>query len=132
MSGLREQELKITEHESEPGESPIAFEDFYKLNWDRVRRTLSVVLGDPDLATEATDEAMTRVFERWDRVRKTDNPSGWTYRVALNWAKPQIRRRSYNRAVKGENWTPRATDRPENILQKFSCGPGFSLCVHDG
>lgn len=81
------------------GEALITFEEFYKENWDRVRRTLSVVLGDSDLANEATDEAMARTFERWDRVRRADNPSGWTYRVALNWAKRQIRRRAYGKRL---------------------------------
>jgi RNA polymerase sigma-70 factor (ECF subfamily) len=65
------------------------FEDFYSSTWREVYRTLAVVIGDADLAQEATDEAMVRTYERWAQVRRYDNPSGWVYRVALNWARTE-------------------------------------------
>jgi RNA polymerase sigma-70 factor (ECF subfamily) len=74
----------------------LSFEVFYRSNAGRVRRTLSAILGDVELAGEATDEAMARAFERWSRVSLFDNPAGWVYRVGLNWAKRQMRRRSYD------------------------------------
>ncbi len=77
----------------------VSFELFYVTNGDLIRRTLAVILGDSDLASEATDEAMTRAYERWHRVSRIENPSGWTYRVALNWAKRQMRRRGYGKAL---------------------------------
>lgn len=55
-----------------------------------------MILGDHDLAREATDEAMTRAYERWNRISGSENPAGWVYRVGLNWAKRQLRRRSYD------------------------------------
>lgn len=55
-----------------------------------------MILGDAELAGEATDEAMTRAFERWNRISTLENPAGWVYRVGLNWAKRQMRRRSYD------------------------------------
>ncbi len=36
---------------------------------------------------------MTRASERWDEVGTYDNPAGWVYRVALNWARSWYRRR---------------------------------------
>lgn len=72
------------------------FEDFYVSTASRVRGTLSVILGNAELAGEATDEAMTRAFERWNRLSRMANPAGWVYRVGLNWAKRQMRRRSYD------------------------------------
>lgn len=72
------------------------FEDFYVSTASRVRRTLSVILGSAELAGEATDEAMARAFERWTRISRMENPAGWVYRVGLNWAKRQMRRRSYD------------------------------------
>jgi RNA polymerase sigma-70 factor (sigma-E family) len=68
------------------------FEDFYGTKWSEVYRTLSVVIRDPDLAREATDEAMVRAYQRWSTVRRYDNPGGWVYRVALNWARSRMRR----------------------------------------
>jgi len=68
------------------------FEDFYSSTWQEVYRTLTVVVRDADLAREATDEAMVRAYQRWSQVRRYDNPSGWVYRVALNWARSRMRK----------------------------------------
>jgi RNA polymerase sigma factor (sigma-70 family) len=73
---------------------PVGFEDFYRRASVEVFRTLVVVLRDADLAQEAMDEAMTRAFERWSRVGHYENPAGWVYRVALNWARSRLRKRS--------------------------------------
>lgn len=35
---------------------------------------------------------MTRVLERWDRVREMDSPTGYVYRTALNLQRKRIRR----------------------------------------
>ena len=48
---------------------------------------------DVDLATEATDEAFVRAYERWAKVRRLDRPDAWVYRVASNWATSVLRRR---------------------------------------
>ncbi len=72
------------------------FEDFYSSSAGRVRRTLTVILGNAELAGEATDEAMTKAFERWGRLSRSENPAGWVYRVGLNWAKRQMRRRFHD------------------------------------
>ena len=68
------------------------FESFYAAERGPVARALRMTLRDPQLADEATDEAMTRAFERWDSVSRLDNPGGWVYRVGLNWARSVLRR----------------------------------------
>ena len=72
---------------------PIAFDDFYRQHRDRLYRALVLTTREPDIAVEAVDEAMTRASERWDVVGTYDNPAGWVYRVALNWARSFFRRR---------------------------------------
>jgi RNA polymerase sigma-70 factor (ECF subfamily) len=62
------------------------FEAFYRARGDQVYRALTVTLGDPVLAREATDEAMLRAYARWADVSGYGNPAGWVYRVGLNWA----------------------------------------------
>lgn len=74
--------------------APIEFADFYAAEWQGVFRPLAVILRDADLAREATDEAMTRAYQHWARVRQMGNPPGWIYRVALNWSRTQLRRRA--------------------------------------
>lgn len=69
------------------------FEAFYRRERDRLYRALALTLADADLAREAVDAAMARTYQRWRRVRGYANPTGWVYRVALNWALSRIRRR---------------------------------------
>jgi len=71
----------------------LAFSDFYRQARSDVARALSLALGDAELAAEATDEAMTRAYERWRTVSTLDNPGGWVYRVGLNWSLSVLRRR---------------------------------------
>ncbi len=71
----------------------VEFGAFYRDEWDRVYRPLAVILRDHDLAREAVDEAMVRAFQKWSKVRTYDNPVGWVYRVALNYARNRLRRR---------------------------------------
>ena len=69
-----------------------AFEDFWRAEHVAVARALAFTLGDAQLAAEATDEAMARAFQRWERVGTLDSPAGWAYRVGLNWSRSVLRR----------------------------------------
>ena len=84
-------EVMITETEFLRVES---FESFYRNRWSEIHRAVSVGISDFDLSREAVDEAMVRAYERWGRVSEMSNPSGWVYRVAMNWARSRLRRRS--------------------------------------
>jgi RNA polymerase sigma factor (sigma-70 family) len=77
-----------------------SFESFYAASADRVYRALVVALGDVHLAREAADEAMARAFVAWPKVSTCDNPSGWVFRVGLNWAT------SWRRKVRRERVLP--------------------------
>ena len=69
------------------------FDEFYRNSRDGVARALVLTLGNQDLGVEATDEGMTRAYQRWDQVSNYDNPEGWVYRVGLNWARSIWRKR---------------------------------------
>lgn len=71
----------------------VDFGVFYRETWDRVYRPLAVTLRDHELARESVDEAMVRAFQKWSKVRTYANPTGWVYRVALNYARNRLRRR---------------------------------------
>ena len=82
--------IPLTVSESDrPGAS---FETFYGVSRARIFRAVALVLGDSDIALDATEEAMTRAAERWGEVGTYENPAGWVYRVALNWARTHLRR----------------------------------------
>lgn len=69
------------------------FTEFYAATRSRLVKAVTATIGDTDLALDAVDEAMTRAYQRWSRVATLDNPSGWIYRVAVNWATSALRRR---------------------------------------
>jgi RNA polymerase sigma factor (sigma-70 family) len=69
------------------------FEAFYRTHHPRLVASVLLTTGDLEVAREAVDEACARALARWDRVSAMDAPAGWTYRVALNVARRQYRRR---------------------------------------
>jgi RNA polymerase sigma-70 factor (ECF subfamily) len=82
------------------GTLPVAtadFESFYLANRVRLFRALVVVTRDVHAAEEATQDAFVRVWERWDRVRHMEDPTGYLFRTALNgWF--QVHRRAVRAA----------------------------------
>jgi RNA polymerase sigma factor (sigma-70 family) len=70
------------------------FEAWYRREHDRVVNSLYLISGSVDAARDATDEAFARAAQRWPRVRGMDSPAGWTFRVALNVLRKEMRRRS--------------------------------------
>jgi RNA polymerase sigma-70 factor (ECF subfamily) len=79
------------------------FAAFFEDEYPRlVRALIPSTRGIAD-AEEAAQEAMIRVFERWDRVGKLASPGGYAYVTAVNW----LRRRSRRR------WLPLFNDTPD-------------------
>lgn len=63
------------------------FDNFYQAHRNEIGRALTFTLGQPSLALEAVDEAMARAFQKWPDISTYENPAGWVYRTALNWAR---------------------------------------------
>jgi RNA polymerase sigma-70 factor (ECF subfamily) len=73
------------------------FSAWYQAENGRVRTVLAGACGDPALAEEATAEAFAKAFARWSTVRRSDSPTAWVYRVALNDVRSRLRRRRLER-----------------------------------
>jgi RNA polymerase sigma factor (sigma-70 family) len=88
-----------------------SFEAFYGAEVDRLYRALAVTLGDHHVGREAVDEAMVRACARWRTVGGYDQPGGWVYRVALNWARSRWRkvRREHRLEITMDDEPPTAT-----------------------
>jgi RNA polymerase sigma factor (sigma-70 family) len=86
--------------EPSAGTLPVAtpdFESFYLANRVRLFRALVVVTRDAHAAEEVAQDAFVRVWERWDRVGRMDDPTGYLFRTALNgWF--QVHRRAVRAA----------------------------------
>jgi RNA polymerase sigma-70 factor (ECF subfamily) len=82
------------------------FEHWYRREHDRVVNSLYLISGSVDAARDATDEAFARAAARWSRVRRMTSPAGWTFRVALN----VLRREMRGRTREADALRRRATD----------------------
>jgi RNA polymerase sigma-70 factor, ECF subfamily len=74
-----------------------SFDRFFSDEYQRLARALFIVIGDPVEAEDLAQEAMVRVFERWDRVAGFESPTGYLYRTALNLHRSRSRRRALSR-----------------------------------
>jgi RNA polymerase sigma-70 factor (ECF subfamily) len=67
------------------------FEEFFEAEHVRLARALYLLTGSAPEADELTQEAMVRVYERWDRVRQMGSPQGYLFRTALNLHRSRLR-----------------------------------------
>jgi RNA polymerase sigma factor (sigma-70 family) len=68
------------------------FEGFFEDQKERLLRILSVITGSRAEAEDLTQEAFTRVFERWETVAAMEDPAGYLHRTAMNLFRNQYRR----------------------------------------
>jgi RNA polymerase sigma-70 factor (ECF subfamily) len=69
----------------------LSFEEFFQAEHVRLGRALYLLTGSAAEADELTQEAMVRVYERWDRVRQMDSPQGYLFRTAMNLHRSRLR-----------------------------------------
>jgi len=99
-----------------PPEPFADFESFYLDNRVLLFRALVVVTRDVHAAEEVLQDAFVAVWEKWDRVRRMDDPTGYLFRTALNgWF--QIRRRAV-RAARRVALPHHAADPLETIEER--------------
>jgi RNA polymerase sigma-70 factor (ECF subfamily) len=92
-----------------PALAPAAdFASFYAAHRVQLFRALVVVTRDVRAAEDVSQDAFVAIWERWERVRRMEDPTGYLYRTALNgWF--QIRRRAA-RALRAQAIPRQAAD----------------------
>ncbi len=80
--------------ETDPG-----FVAFFTTHYGELARASYLLTRDATDADDLAQEAMTRVYERWDRVRAMDSPTGYLYRTALNLHRKRARRLAIAAAI---------------------------------
>lgn len=68
------------------------FTAFYDATWGRTVACAYAVTGDLGAAEEIAQEAYTRAWSRWSRLRSYDEPSAWVRQVASRLAVSRWRR----------------------------------------
>jgi RNA polymerase sigma factor (sigma-70 family) len=75
------------------GDPSTDFAQWYAGSYARINRAVTLAVGDPGLAEEATAEAFARALVHWRKVKDANRPDAWVYRVALNEVRSRFRRR---------------------------------------
>lgn len=101
-----------------------SFEAFFTQHHAVLVRALTLALGDVELGRDAASEGFVRALARWNKVSGYDNPTGWIYRVGLNWARS--RRRKTVREVSARP-TEHAFSSPEPDLELATALRSLSL-----
>ena len=73
-----------------------AFREFFDQEAVRLHRFATFMCGDPELARDLAQEALTRVFKRWPWIRKADAPA-YVRRVVVNLLRDGHRRETTRR-----------------------------------
>ena len=69
-----------------------SFDAFFEEQHVRLARALYLLTGSAAEADELAQEALVRVYERWDRVGRMASPEGYLFRTALNLHRSRMRR----------------------------------------
>ncbi len=89
------------------------FSEWYEREHPRLISTLAIVSGHLDEAVDATDEAFARALDRWGSVSQMASPTGWTYQVALNRLRRQMRRAELERRALGRRQSRATVPLPD-------------------
>jgi RNA polymerase sigma factor (sigma-70 family) len=66
------------------GNRAFEFGSFFEQERAKLFRALCLVTRNRFEAEELTQDAFLAVYERWDRVREMEDPTGYLYRTAMN------------------------------------------------
>jgi RNA polymerase sigma-70 factor, ECF subfamily len=96
------------------------FGEFFNDHYVRLGRAIYLMTGDRAEAEDVAQEAMVRVYERWERVSRMDAPAGYLYRIAMNLVRSRLRRlrRDHRRPLEIDHLDPitRAEDRADVVV----------------
>jgi RNA polymerase sigma factor (sigma-70 family) len=90
-----------------------AFEEFVLAEHARLYAALCLITRDRHEAEDIQQDALVRVWERWDHVSTLEDPTGYLYKTALNVFKRRMRRAAL--AVKRTVWLTPPRDYMEDV-----------------
>ncbi len=60
------------------------FTEFFLASWEPCLRTVTVIVGRPELAEDQVAEAFAKAWASWRKVSRHPAPRAWVVRAALN------------------------------------------------
>ena len=90
--GAMDQQAAAATRASDGLRIALSFEEFFEAEHRRLFRALLLVTHDSAEADDLLQEAFIRVWERWDRVGRLDDPVGYLFKTAMNLRRSALRR----------------------------------------
>jgi RNA polymerase sigma-70 factor (ECF subfamily) len=87
------------------------FEGVFRDAFEPMVRALTVASGSRSVAEDCVQEAFSRAFTRWRRIRRYDDPVGWIRHVAVNVMRDHHRREHRKRRA-----VTRLAARPDEVV----------------
>jgi len=91
-----------------------SFEQFFTLEHDRVLRSVEGLVGNHEIAVDATQDAFIKAHLHWHTVSTHDSPAAWVRRAAINASRDRQRsdrrRRDREATVLASESNSRAAD----------------------
>jgi RNA polymerase sigma-70 factor (ECF subfamily) len=118
---MAEQVRRMAIHGPADGEvTPLpaaSFEAFFEEHKDRLFGVMYMMTADPHDAEELAQEALLKMWERWDSVGRIADPSAYVYRVAVNAFRKRVRRAEVaRRLTRRVTSTPHVPDPGDSLL----------------
>ena len=94
-------------------------EEFCRRVRPRLVRTLSLYCGDVQVAEDAAQAALAKVWAHWGRVSGMAAPEAWTFRVAFNEARSWFRSAGRSRA-RERRTAPAEAVPPDDVAEEVA------------
>jgi DNA-directed RNA polymerase specialized sigma24 family protein len=73
-------------------EEPQSFETFFEEHRSKLFGAMCLVTGNRQEAEEITQDALLNLWERWGRISRLEDPTGFLFRTAMNVFRNRARR----------------------------------------
>src|SRR5690242_6328616 len=85
----------------------------YQEEYERIARTVYLVVRDAGRAEDLTQEAFVRLYLRWGTVSRYERPGAWVRRVAIRLAARDARRERLRSLVERQGRQPAEEQGPD-------------------
>ncbi|UCB45583.1 MAG: sigma-70 family RNA polymerase sigma factor [Spirochaetota bacterium] len=93
------------------------FKNFFKEHQNTLFRIIFGYVRQTEASEDLVVEAFIKIYERWSRVRRMDNPTGYLVRSGINLAKTYLKKDSRFQALEiPENVASNPMDSPDKIF----------------
>ena len=101
-----------------PGGSPTSsdYEQVYLAEYDRIVRTVYLVVRDAGRAEDLAQEAFVRLYLQWGKVGRYERPGAWVRRVAIRLATREAHRERVRSLLERKARAPVMANEPDADL----------------